>query len=311
MTPITPIRFGLAITPTADPAEIDQPVAPTNSDSTCSLCRTTRTNPATWRPGHTSRSSPAPRNRSRSCPTSPTWPCALQRCSPRPPHHSTSSPAGEWNSPSAPAGYPTLSCRWADPGARPARPSRRRKRPSRSYAWASNATEPVVLNGRHHHIGGYRPGPPPRHPIGLWVGAQRPRLLRATGRLADGWVSPLNIYVTPDAVPAAQRAIDAGAAEAGRDPDHIRRIYNVIGTIDANDGVGLNGSSRQWAETLAEWHTGLGFDTFIFWPATQPDDQLERFTHEVVPHVRDLLDQPSERPLRSAANPPTEGSNRS
>ena len=168
---------------------------------------------------------------------------------------------------------------------------------------ALDATGTSHIEGQYHSTAGYRPGPPPAHPIGLSVGADRPRLLQVVGALADGWVSPLNIYVPPEAVPAAQAAIDRGTLDNGRDPTRIRRIYNVIGTIDGNEGNGLHGSATHWADTLADWHHNLGFDTFIFWPANNHDDQLERFAAEVVPHVRDLLDQPSERPLRSAANP--------
>jgi hypothetical protein len=89
-------------------------------------------------------------------------------------------------------------------------------------------------------------------------------------------------------VPAAQRAIDSGAVDAGRDPSTIRRIYNVIGTIDGDDGVGLRGSAAEWASTLAEWHHDLGFDTFVSWPTNHADDQLERFARDVVPRVREL-----------------------
>src|SRR4051812_38502785 len=31
-------------------------------------------------------------------------------------------------------------------------------------------------------------GPRPAHPIGIWLGAYGPRMLRITGRLADGWL---------------------------------------------------------------------------------------------------------------------------
>ena len=144
--------------------------------------------------------------------------------------------------------------------------------------------------GHHHRTAGYRPGPPPAHRMGLWVGAQRPRLLRAVGALADGWVSPLNIYVPPSSVPAARAALDAGARDAGRDPANLRRIYNVIGTIDGDHGVGLNGAPERWAQTLATWHHELGFDTFIFWPAADPDDQLQRFANDVIPRTRELVD---------------------
>ena len=148
------------------------------------------------------------------------------------------------------------------------------------------------VDGRFHRTGGYRPGPRPPHRIGVWVGAQRPRLLRVIGEQADGWISPLNIYVPPEAVPAAQATIDRAASDAGRDPSAIRRIYNVIGTIDGVGGVGLDGSAEDWARTLAGWTDDLGFDTYIFWPATEPSrqvDQLERFARAVVPRVRELV----------------------
>src|SRR5919198_1129100 len=35
---------------------------------------------------------------------------------------------------------------------------------------------------------GVKPGPQPAHPIGIWLGAYGPRMLRLVGRLADGWV---------------------------------------------------------------------------------------------------------------------------
>jgi alkanesulfonate monooxygenase SsuD/methylene tetrahydromethanopterin reductase-like flavin-dependent oxidoreductase (luciferase family) len=148
------------------------------------------------------------------------------------------------------------------------------------------------LDGRFHRTGGYRPGPRPPHRIGLWVGDQRPRLLRVIGELADGWVSPLNIYVPPEAVPAARATIDRAATDAGRDLAAIRRIYNVIGTIDGSGGVGLDGSAEDWADTLAGWTGDLGFDTYVFWPAADPSrqvDQLERFAGAVVPRVRELV----------------------
>ena len=153
---------------------------------------------------------------------------------------------------------------------------------------ALDATGTSHIDGQYHSTAGYRPGPPPAHPIGLWVGAQRPRLLQVVGALADGWVSPLNIYVPPEAVPAAQAAIDRGALDNGRDPARIRRIYNVIGTIDGNEGTGLHGSAAHWSDTLADWHHTLGFDTFIFWPANNHDDQLERFAADVIPRTKEF-----------------------
>ena len=52
----------------------------------------------------------------------------------------------------------------------------------------------------------------------LWLAAHGPRMLRITGRLADGWL-PTNIR--PDAYAEKLAAIRESAEEAGRDPDAI------------------------------------------------------------------------------------------
>lgn len=149
----------------------------------------------------------------------------------------------------------------------------------------------VRFEGQHYHLRGYQPGPTPAHSIGIWLGVAKPRMLRLTGRLADGWVSPLNIYVPPEQVPPLQTIIDEAALDAGRKPSDIRRIYNVLGTIDpaAAGDNGLNGSVDMWVETLTRWTTDLGFDTFIFWPSVPGVEQVERFALEVVPQVREAV----------------------
>jgi alkanesulfonate monooxygenase SsuD/methylene tetrahydromethanopterin reductase-like flavin-dependent oxidoreductase (luciferase family) len=148
----------------------------------------------------------------------------------------------------------------------------------------------VRLRGGQHRIEGYQAGPVPAVPVPVWLGAQGPRMLAVAGRAADGWISPLNIYVRPDEVPAKQKIIDEAARAAGRDPAAIRRIYNVIGLIGTARGVpGLSGGVELWADTLADWSTRLGFDTFIFWPVAEPPSQLELFAREVIPAVRERV----------------------
>ncbi|MFF3564979.1 LLM class flavin-dependent oxidoreductase [Streptomyces sp. NPDC002574] len=148
---------------------------------------------------------------------------------------------------------------------------------------------PVRLHSAHHTVEGYRAGPVPPAPVGVWLGAQKPRMLALTGRAADGWISPLNIYVPPERVPGAQRVIDEAAEAAGRSPASIRRVYNVIGVIGRQPGPGLAGDAGRWVDTLSEWAVGLGFDTFVFWPATEPESQLAVFAEEVVPAVRERV----------------------
>ena len=73
-------------------------------------------------------------------------------------------------------------------------------------------------------------GPPPAHPIGIWLGAYGPRMMRVVGRLADGWFPSLP-RLPLDEVPGRMRLIDEAAERAGRDPRSIRRIANLGGEI--------------------------------------------------------------------------------
>ena len=138
-----------------------------------------------------------------------------------------------------------------------------------------------------YNVTGYRAGPVPPAPVEIWLGSRGPRMLELTGRAGDGWVCPLNIYVTPQDVPQRQQIIDDAARAAGRDPAQVRRLYNVLGTIGAGDGgPGLTGTAGHWADTMSEWALQLGFDTFVFWPAGDHERQAAVFAAEVVPEVR-------------------------
>jgi alkanesulfonate monooxygenase SsuD/methylene tetrahydromethanopterin reductase-like flavin-dependent oxidoreductase (luciferase family) len=150
----------------------------------------------------------------------------------------------------------------------------------------------VQFHSDQHAIGGYDAGPIPPAPVPLWLGSHKPRMLAVTGRHSDGWISPLNIYVPPTEVPAKQQIIDDAARSAGRNPQVVRRIYNVIGAIGPfRGGQGLVGETQLWIDTLTEWAVELGFDTFIFWPATAPRQQLDLFAAQIVPAVRQRVSE--------------------
>jgi alkanesulfonate monooxygenase SsuD/methylene tetrahydromethanopterin reductase-like flavin-dependent oxidoreductase (luciferase family) len=154
---------------------------------------------------------------------------------------------------------------------------------------------PVRLRSDHHTVEGYRAGPVSPAPVPLWLGAQKPKMLGVAGRAADGWISPLNIYVPPDDVPSRQRIVDEAAADAGRAPQAIRRIYNVLGAIGEPSGHGrpaggLYGDVPKWVDTLTGWAVDLGFDTFVLWPAASAERQLALFAEEVVPAVRERVE---------------------
>ncbi|NYH50646.1 alkanesulfonate monooxygenase SsuD/methylene tetrahydromethanopterin reductase-like flavin-dependent oxidoreductase (luciferase family) [Nocardiopsis arvandica] len=147
----------------------------------------------------------------------------------------------------------------------------------------------VRFEGGHYRLAGVRPGPAPAHDIGIWLGVYGPRLLRALGRIADGWV-PSSGYAEPAGLHDMHARIDAGAAEAGRDPASIRRVYNVMGAITDGASTGfLRGPAEQWVEQLTELVLEYGMDTFVFGPAENPVRQVERFAAEVVPAVREAV----------------------
>ena len=62
----------------------------------------------------------------------------------------------------------------------------------------------VRVDGEHYRVNGLHPGPAPAHPVEIWLGAYKPRMLRLTGRYADGWLPSMG-YADPDALPADER----------------------------------------------------------------------------------------------------------
>jgi alkanesulfonate monooxygenase SsuD/methylene tetrahydromethanopterin reductase-like flavin-dependent oxidoreductase (luciferase family) len=154
-------------------------------------------------------------------------------------------------------------------------------------SWSGERT--ISFEGRYYSVKGLHPGVAPPHPIGIWLGVYRPRALGLVGRAADGWVPSLS-SATPDLTPEMHARIDAGAAEAGRDPAEIQRLYNVSGTVVEGPATELlHGPADHWVETLTGFALELGFDTFVFWPESDPLPQLERFAREVVPGVRESV----------------------
>jgi alkanesulfonate monooxygenase SsuD/methylene tetrahydromethanopterin reductase-like flavin-dependent oxidoreductase (luciferase family) len=150
-------------------------------------------------------------------------------------------------------------------------------------------TRSVRFEGRHYQVRGARPAPRPAHPIGIWLGAYGPRMLDLTGRLADGWV-PSSSYAPPDRLPALLQRIDRAALAAGRRPQDIRRVYNVMGTITSGPAKGpFDGPAGSWIAELTRLVTEVGMDTFIFWPAEDRLRQLEIFATEVAPGVREAV----------------------
>jgi hypothetical protein len=124
-----------------------------------------------------------------------------------------------------------------------------------SFACRSRSGRSVNVEGEHYRVKGAKPGPPPAHPIGIWVGAYGPRMLRLTGRLGDGWLSSLGPnYMSADDAPRMHAVVDEAARSAGRDPAEIERAVNVMA---------LNGAPESWAHQIARIATELRFSTLL------------------------------------------------
>lgn len=145
----------------------------------------------------------------------------------------------------------------------------------------------VRFDGSFYQLRGVNTGPVPVHPIGIWLGAYRPRMLAITGRLADGWLPSLG-PMSPDALNDANRRIDDAATAAGRSPADILRIYNVNGRItDGSSNGFLDGPVDQWVDQLSELTVDYGMDGYILGPADDSPEQLRRFATEIAPRVRE------------------------
>ena len=147
--------------------------------------------------------------------------------------------------------------------------------------WAMERS--VMVEGEHYRVKGAKPGPAPTHPIGLWIGAYGPRMLRVTGRLGDGWLPSLGgNYLSADQVPAMQERIDEAARRSGREPGDVRRIVNVMS---------LEGRPDTWPDQLARI-AELGFGTlFVGVPDEGGVDFVRRLGEEVAPRVRETFGQ--------------------
>jgi alkanesulfonate monooxygenase SsuD/methylene tetrahydromethanopterin reductase-like flavin-dependent oxidoreductase (luciferase family) len=155
-------------------------------------------------------------------------------------------------------------------------------------AWSDEPS--VRYRGRYYVVDGYRPGPSPAHPIEIWVGGYKRRMLRLTGQLGDGWIPSLG-RMTLEELAAGQKMIDSAAGDAGRKPSAIRRMVN-IGASLTDAGATTGGETTEgetadaWVERLVELATGYGIDTFILWLSDPRREQIEGFAHDVFPRVR-------------------------
>lgn len=139
--------------------------------------------------------------------------------------------------------------------------------------WDTDARGGIRFDGRHYQVRGAKRGPRPAHDMEIWLGAYKPKMLRLVGRAADGWLPSLPSLDGPAALAAGNAVIDEAAAEAGRAPGDVRRLLNLV--------------EEHPSEQLAEFALSSGTGTFLL--MTGDPRQVERFTGEVAPAVREFV----------------------
>ncbi|WP_308199859.1 LLM class flavin-dependent oxidoreductase [Actinotalea sp. K2] len=154
--------------------------------------------------------------------------------------------------------------------------------------WDAGDRSRLVVDGTHYRVEGAKRGPAPAHPIGVWLGAYKPRMLRLVGQKADGWLPSLGYLSSPADLTEGNRRIDEAASEAGRDPRAVRRLLNIGGSFSAerSDRL-LVGPPSQWVEQLAGLTLEHGVSGFIL----MADDAatLQLLGQEIAPAVRELV----------------------
>ena len=134
--------------------------------------------------------------------------------------------------------------------------------------------------------------------IPIWIGALGPRMLRYTGRVADGWMKNGGWPGSMEELRGLVQILDSSAEKAGRDPASIRRVLNgnaAIGPGSAEAQIpgpfgmaspNLSGPADQILETV-ESYRNEGIDTIHLGFA--PDgliEQVRQFGEEVIAKIR-------------------------
>lgn len=138
--------------------------------------------------------------------------------------------------------------------------------------WDTDTRGGVRVHGEHYRVNGAKRGPRPAHDISIWLGAYGPRMLRLTGRAADGWLPSLG-NMPAEKLAAANATIDEAAERAGRKPHDVRRLLNVGADVPTG--------------RLVDLAVSHGFSAFLV--MTDDPAEVQRLAEEVAPAVRDLV----------------------
>lgn len=146
-------------------------------------------------------------------------------------------------------------------------------------------------------------GPLPAKPLDIWLGGHAPVALRRVGRYGDGWLAS---FTTPEQAKAGRLAIEAAAADAGREIEDDHYGVNIPITFDGRIPDQLVRAARErdpgldpskivadgWAgaRDLIEAYVEAGLTKFVVRPAAPmpPERFIDAFATELMPVQRDI-----------------------
>jgi probable F420-dependent oxidoreductase len=158
--------------------------------------------------------------------------------------------------------------------------------------------ETVSFSGTYFAVQAASVGPLPAKPLDIWLGGSAPGALRRVGRLGDGWLAS---FITPGEASDGRQAIQAAAAEAGRevDPEHFgislavgprgipaELVQAVRQRRPGVDPSSLAADSWSAARAMIEEYVAAGLSKFVIRPAGTPaalDRFLDDFAAELMP----------------------------
>jgi probable F420-dependent oxidoreductase len=155
----------------------------------------------------------------------------------------------------------------------------------------------VTFHGQFFAIEAAGIAPPSGKPLDIWLGGSGPAALRRVGKLADGW---LGSFITPAEARVKREAIQAAAADAGREieADHFGVSLAVAeGDIPAElralaslrrpdvDPEALVAPGWDGARRLVEEFVAAGLSKFVIRPASPVPIArfLDDFTRQLKP----------------------------
>jgi alkanesulfonate monooxygenase SsuD/methylene tetrahydromethanopterin reductase-like flavin-dependent oxidoreductase (luciferase family) len=166
------------------------------------------------------------------------------------------------------------------------------------------AEERFTYKGRAQHVDEATVLPKPVDgTIPIFIGALGPRMMRLTGRVADGWLKNRGWPASLDELRGLVAQLEEGAEKVGRDPRTIHRVLNGTAAVGARavsdvrsraqqgpvGAAGLVGDSADEILNLIGQLREAGADTFhLAFPTDDRHDQIRAFGVEVVERARAL-----------------------